>query len=76
MLSARVWLPSALILCLCFRTVIAGIQDDTQVVFSQEEPASKSLIAEELSDLLQSSIWFQENRTDSSDVAIHCVRDK
>jgi hypothetical protein len=55
-----------------------GVEDDVQVFFNQEKPTNESTIVGELSDLLQSSIWLEDNKTDSAEaaktVATHCVR--
>ncbi|KAJ7119145.1 hypothetical protein C8R44DRAFT_878647 [Mycena epipterygia] len=73
MFPGRTWLFSAaLISVLCLRPAAAGADDETQVVFSQDEPTNESTIIGELSDLLQSSIWLEENKTDASEVALHC----
>ncbi|KAJ6567050.1 hypothetical protein B0H19DRAFT_1139249 [Mycena capillaripes] len=73
MFLARAWLLSALTWCWLSRSAIAAIDGSgTQAVLSQGEATNESAIIEELGDLLQSSIWFEENRTDSSDVALHC----
>lgn len=76
MSPAPTWVFSALISLLCLKSVIAGGDDDAQVVFGQDESMDESTIIEELSDLLQSSIWLEQNATDSSEVASHCVRAK
>ncbi|KAF7353913.1 Fad binding domain-containing protein [Mycena venus] len=74
MFSTRVWLLSASFWFLCSRANGETLADDNaQVVFGTDEPTGESIIMEELSDLLQSSIWFEENRTDASEVARHCV---
>ncbi|KAF8209364.1 hypothetical protein K438DRAFT_1666111 [Mycena galopus ATCC 62051] len=73
MLPARAWLLSACISFLCFTATIAGIPDDTQAVFNADDlPSEPAILAEELSELFQSSIWLEENRTDASEVAAHC----
>ncbi|KAJ7684271.1 hypothetical protein DFH06DRAFT_1312713 [Mycena polygramma] len=56
---------------LLFPGIAAIDEGDTQVVLSHDEPLASGSV-DELSDLLQSSIWFEQNRTDSSDVAFHC----
>ncbi|KAJ7198654.1 hypothetical protein B0H12DRAFT_581025 [Mycena haematopus] len=52
--------------------MFCGSSDNTQVFFSADELANEPTIIDELSDLLQSSIWFEENRTDASEMARHC----
>ncbi|KAJ7829989.1 hypothetical protein B0H14DRAFT_2808295 [Mycena olivaceomarginata] len=69
MFSAGVWLLWTSLLSWSFRAATAN--DDTQIIFSTDAPAGES-INEELSDLLQASIWLEENRTDVSEVARHC----
>ncbi|KAF7359037.1 Fad binding domain-containing protein [Mycena sanguinolenta] len=69
MFSARVQLLRTLVSFLCFTSAFG---DNTQVIFSEDELACEPAITEELADLLQSSIWLEENRTDASEVARHC----
>ncbi|KAK7020330.1 Fad binding domain-containing protein [Favolaschia claudopus] len=67
----KLWplLPATLtFLCLISRHVVALEEQDTQIVFRGDEPT----LADELSDLLQSSIWLEQNKTDASEVARHC----
>ncbi|KAJ7041887.1 hypothetical protein C8F04DRAFT_110770 [Mycena alexandri] len=54
MFPARVWLLS-----ISVSTVLAEIQDDVQVILSSDEPL-------ELPDLVQTGIWLEENRPESS----------
>ncbi|KAJ6606019.1 hypothetical protein DFH09DRAFT_1119069 [Mycena vulgaris] len=77
MFPTRAWvLSAALFSLLAARGVIADFDDDAQAVFSQEASTDESTIVGELSDLLQSSIWLEDNTTDSTEaarsVASHC----
>ncbi|KAJ7490895.1 hypothetical protein FB451DRAFT_627038 [Mycena latifolia] len=76
MLSARTWLFSAVLIALLGPGRATGSVEDAQVVFSHEETMDESTIIGELSDLLQSSIWLEENKTDSTEaarsIASHC----
>ncbi|KAJ7142101.1 hypothetical protein C8R43DRAFT_581140 [Mycena crocata] len=65
------WWFLAFVALRCLRPIKAD-GDDTQAIFSNDEPTDEPAILGELADLLQSSIWLEENKTDSSEVAFHC----
>ncbi|KAJ6630385.1 hypothetical protein B0H10DRAFT_984870 [Mycena sp. CBHHK59/15] len=56
----------------CITTSVA-VEDPDQVVFHDaSEPSSGSIALPELPDLLQNSIWLEENKTDAREVALYC----
>ncbi|KAJ7500417.1 hypothetical protein B0H11DRAFT_2155485 [Mycena galericulata] len=72
MAPPKIWSLSAVVSFWCLKPVFASVADDSQVFLGQEESTDKYTIAEELANLLQSSIWFEPNATDPSKVAFHC----